>query len=407
MNEEEINQEIRDSDALILNKHPVTVHLTTQEDSSVQMFPTEENVGELINDTNRFYSTREDSQNIQTLSNSKPQFFIEVDASAIASLRAGTQYTLIPVDILQSKSPSSKHLLHNSCETQEHLNTSLWDYESRNQCSSHLQSSSADVSPSNASRPILNLTTINVDDSEHQNSTKSTKLLSPTSKTPIASNCFTIIPTPHAIQDSQLCGTSVSDSCFTQHSPALLNTQNLVHGSLMGQHGPPVWSPMNQTGTSYTFSSFPACVTVTPSNSSLNSIVANPTISLNSSGEEVNNSPEYSRIPKSKEITGLETPGMQKMRLASTGQFQQIIGSLDSVPFFLPLNGRENHNEKERKRRGRIKNACQGLRSLVPGLSEKTDKATVFEFTVQYLLHLKRHVGIQYDKDFIEKYLQY
>ncbi|XP_022247349.1 transcription factor-like 5 protein [Limulus polyphemus] len=95
------------------------------------------------------------------------------------------------------------------------------------------------------------------------------------------------------------------------------------------------------------------------------------------------------------------------MRLASTGQFQQIIGSLESVPLFLPLNGRENHNEKERKRRGRIKNACQGLRSLVPGLSEKTDKATVFEFTVQYLVHLKKHIGIQYDKDFIEKYLQY
>lgn len=66
-----------------------------------------------------------------------------------------------------------------------------------------------------------------------------------------------------------------------------------------------------------------------------------------------------------------------------------------------------NHNEKERKRRTRIKNACQTLRSLVPGLSEKTDKATVFEFTVQYLLHLRRHLGSKHDKEFMEKYSPY
>ncbi|KAH8026055.1 hypothetical protein HPB51_015404 [Rhipicephalus microplus] len=46
----------------------------------------------------------------------------------------------------------------------------------------------------------------------------------------------------------------------------------------------------------------------------------------------------------------------------------------------------------------RIKNACQTLRTLVPGLSDKTDKATVFEFTVQYLLHLRRHLGTKHDK---------
>ncbi|XP_022247338.1 uncharacterized protein LOC111086899 [Limulus polyphemus] len=327
MNEEEINHEIQDSNALILNKHPVTVHLTNQEDSSVRIFPAVENAGELMNGTSRFCSdcTREDSQDNQTLSNGKPQFFIEVDASAIASLRAGTQYTLIPIDIPQSKSPSSKHLLHNSCETQEHLNTSLWDYdhlnESRNHISNHLQRSSDDISSPNASSPVLNLTTINVNN-EHQNSTKtcqqqtdstsqgdtdnfiatdkvshmecdsiqeqtvqfhpqvqentdnkteyftcpiaplghskfsemSTKLLSPTSKTPNASSCLTMIPTPHAIhQVSQLCGNSVSDSCFTQHSPALLNTQNLVHGSLMGQHGLPVWSPINQVNPCASF----------------------------------------------------------------------------------------------------------------------------------------------------------
>lgn len=98
-------------------------------------------------------------------------------------------------------------------------------------------------------------------------------------------------------------------------------------------------------------------------------------------------------------------------RVANMGQLQHMVGPLDSVPYYMPFNGRENHNEKERKRRTRIKNACQTLRSLVPGLSEKTDKATVFEFTVQYLVHLRRHIGSKQDKaisqEFMEKYSPY
>lgn len=98
-------------------------------------------------------------------------------------------------------------------------------------------------------------------------------------------------------------------------------------------------------------------------------------------------------------------------RVANMGQIQHMVGPLDNVPYYMPFNGRENHNEKERKRRTRIKNACQTLRSLVPGLSEKTDKATVFEFTVQYLLHLRRHLGSKHDKtisqEFMEKYSPY
>lgn len=38
------------------------------------------------------------------------------------------------------------------------------------------------------------------------------------------------------------------------------------------------------------------------------------------------------------------------------------------------MAGRETHNEKERKRRYRIKNACSLLKDLIPGLTEKTDK---------------------------------
>ena len=34
-------------------------------------------------------------------------------------------------------------------------------------------------------------------------------------------------------------------------------------------------------------------------------------------------------------------------------------------------------------------------------------QATVLEYTVQYLIHLKKHVGRQFDKDFMEKYSPY
>lgn len=56
---------------------------------------------------------------------------------------------------------------------------------------------------------------------------------------------------------------------------------------------------------------------------------------------------------------------------------------------------RQSHNEKERRRRSRMKYSCDMLRSLVPGCTDKTDKATVLEFTVQFLLHLQQCVGIK------------
>ena len=54
------------------------------------------------------------------------------------------------------------------------------------------------------------------------------------------------------------------------------------------------------------------------------------------------------------------------------------------------VHSRNSHNEKERRRRSRMKYSCQMLRKLVPGVGEKTDKATVLEHAVHYLLHLKR-----------------
>lgn len=48
--------------------------------------------------------------------------------------------------------------------------------------------------------------------------------------------------------------------------------------------------------------------------------------------------------------------------------------------------------------RARIKDACDVLRKLVPGMSDKTDKATVFEFAARYVHFLKGFVGNQHDK---------
>lgn len=48
--------------------------------------------------------------------------------------------------------------------------------------------------------------------------------------------------------------------------------------------------------------------------------------------------------------------------------------------------------------RARIKDACDVMRKLVPGMSDKTDKATVFEFAARYIHYLKNFVGSKHDK---------
>ncbi|XP_053384495.1 uncharacterized protein LOC123536531 [Mercenaria mercenaria] len=115
-------------------------------------------------------------------------------------------------------------------------------------------------------------------------------------------------------------------------------------------------------------------------------------VPLNSSGEE-NTSP----------TEPIHTPTSQ--------QLQNRVRSLINLPQyqFIDDNGkiREQHNQKERRRRARIKEACNLLRQLVPGMSDKTDKATVFEFAARYVHFLKSHTGAQFDKDFLMKYSPY
>lgn len=76
-------------------------------------------------------------------------------------------------------------------------------------------------------------------------------------------------------------------------------------------------------------------------------------------------------------------------------------------------NSKENdptrhlHNLNERKRRARITIACDFMRKLVPGLSDKTDKATVFEYAARYIHFLNAQVGKEYDANFLVKYCNY
>ncbi|XP_033752114.1 uncharacterized protein LOC117335938 [Pecten maximus] len=85
----------------------------------------------------------------------------------------------------------------------------------------------------------------------------------------------------------------------------------------------------------------------------------------------------------------------------------------DSMQFELSLfnntgeESREQHNMKERRRRLRIKDACDVMRKLVPGMSDKTDKATVFEFGARYIHFLKGFIGNKHDKEFLIKYSPY
>lgn len=62
-------------------------------------------------------------------------------------------------------------------------------------------------------------------------------------------------------------------------------------------------------------------------------------------------------------------------------------------------SNRELHNEIERRRRLRIKQCCDVLRTLVPGLSDKTDKATVLEHTVKFVSHLVNCPGFKCNCD--------
>lgn len=83
------------------------------------------------------------------------------------------------------------------------------------------------------------------------------------------------------------------------------------------------------------------------------------------------------------------------------GDYEQIMALVQADrtqrPYQPSTESRNLHNHKERLRRSRMKCSCDALRALVPGISDKTDKATVLEHTVAFLFHLSKCEGVKCD----------
>ncbi|XP_061189237.1 uncharacterized protein LOC133197014 [Saccostrea echinata] len=131
---------------------------------------------------------------------------------------------------------------------------------------------------------------------------------------------------------------------------------------------------------------------------------------LNSSGEETQESPSSGDPPTDKSSTtdvSSTSDGSTSLLSSTLDKNNNKFYDISLFSSCVGEDGREQHNMKERRRRARIKDACDVLRKLVPGMSDKTDKATVFEFAARYVHFLKGFVGNQHDKDFLLKYSPY
>ncbi|KAK7099371.1 hypothetical protein V1264_003518 [Littorina saxatilis] len=110
-------------------------------------------------------------------------------------------------------------------------------------------------------------------------------------------------------------------------------------------------------------------------------------------------------VAAARELLALSSPARTQPLKQGGVPPPPLFNSSSDLPGEEPV--RENHNMKERRRRARIKDACDLMRQLVPGMSDKTDKATVFEFSARYIHFLKNFVGTHHDKDFLIKYSPY
>ena len=64
-------------------------------------------------------------------------------------------------------------------------------------------------------------------------------------------------------------------------------------------------------------------------------------------------------------------------------------------------------HEKEMRRRKRISACICMLRKIVPGITDATENAEVFEISAKYLAYLKAKVGTQYDAAFLLEQMQF
>ncbi|KAL1430427.1 hypothetical protein MTO96_014878 [Rhipicephalus appendiculatus] len=345
----------------------------------------------------------------------KPQFYIEVDASSMVNLKAGTQYTLVPLDADQATAAA--------IPTSGIAQTLAWGRT----LDGRLPGEEAAGNPRVVSKEELAGDAFGLDQGM-MNTFDATAVAPGKTEEPDApldaefegsedKMTYTPLMTQHATSGYDAAAlryrhpTSpvyVAPPHHTlQHQTA---TPYLVHprGSwtpFTGTTTTQAYLPLSTAGHSGAAASAAAGLAGGAGSSSGGAAAAESGLHASLGADEVTSAGDFGRGATGEAAGGDIMSGVT--RVANMGQIQTMVGPLDNVPYYMPFNGRENHNEKERKRRTRIKNACQTLRSLVPGLSDKTDKATVFEFTVQYLLHLRRHLGTKHDKEFMEKYSPY
>ncbi|GFY33335.1 hypothetical protein TNCV_1897871 [Trichonephila clavipes] len=79
--------------------------------------------------------------------------------------------------------------------------------------------------------------------------------------------------------------------------------------------------------------------------------------------------------------------------------YGMVIINISSLPIFYAFAFRLG-------KLSRVSDACSALRKLVPGLSDKTDKATVFEQAARYLKFYRDKFGTQFDQAYCERFFQ-
>ncbi|KAH7982784.1 hypothetical protein HPB52_007112 [Rhipicephalus sanguineus] len=370
----------------------------------------------------------------------KSQFYIEVDADSMANLKAGTQYTLVPMDADQATAAA--------IPTSGIAQTLAWGRT----LDGRLPGEEAAGNPRVVSKEELTRDALGLDQGMMNTFDATGKTEVPDQPLDAefegSENKMTYTPLmPVPLQQQQQQQQTQAHEA-TAAAAAAAQMQHATNGydaaelryrhptspmySAPPQHTLPhqttflvpprgSWTPFTGTTTAQAYlplatgshSCAAACAAAGlaggPCSSSGAATAAGSGLHASLGADEVTSAGHFGRSATGEATGGDIMSGVT--RVANMGQMQHMVGPLVNVPYYMPFHGRENHNEKERKRRARIKNACQTLRSLVPGLSEKTDKATVFEFTVQYLLHLRRHLGTKRDKsisqEFMEKYSPY
>ena len=96
----------------------------------------------------------------------------------------------------------------------------------------------------------------------------------------------------------------------------------------------------------------------------------------------------------------------KRLRLTEEGT------DLSSIPMATPEDRISVYNDeslatKRRAKRASFNAAIDLMKKLVPGTKDMTEESEIFEMTSKYVLFLKKRIGDEFDKEFLEDYLPY